>query len=193
MPSLWIIMKKTRDKKEKLTVCPPRYPAWRDCGRGFTLLELMISIVILAIMISAAIVSLLPARNRARLKAVQAEVATTIKTIQSYALQGKVTGGSVPAGYGFKFTGSQQYVIFYCDTGQCGTSDSDVPIGDPFSIQDRGVTLTVPADPSNTRFYFDVPNGNLNPPRTDDLVMTLNIGGVNKNVTVKKSGSVLED
>lgn len=191
MPSLWIIMKKIRDKKEKLTAYPPRVA--KHCGRGFTLLELMISIVILAIMISAAIVSLLPARNRARLKAVQAEVATTIKTIQSYALQGKVTGGEVPAGYGFKFyPDSQHYVIFYCDTGQCGSPDDDVIINN-FSIQDRGVKLDDSINLASTRFYFDIPNGNLSPPLTEDLVMKLDLGGISKNVTVKKSGSVLED
>ena len=168
--------------------CPSRYPAWRGCGRGFTLLELMISIAVLAIMIMAAIVSLLPARNQARLKAVQAEVATTIKMIQSNALQGKVTNGAVPAGYGFQFIGNQTYEIFSCDPCT-GSADTQVAV---FSLQDRGVTLNSPAFGS-TRFYFDIPNGNCS--LTEDLPMVLNISGsgITKTVRVKKSGAVLEE
>lgn len=159
--------------------------------KGFTLIELLISMGVLAIMITAAIVSLLPARNQTRLKAVQAEVATTIKTIQSYALQGKITSsGKVPAGYGFKFTGNQTYIIFYCNTGECGSPALDNQVA-YFSIADRGATLTAPASPADTRFFFDIPNGNCS--LTGDLLMTLNLGGINKNVRVKKSGAVLEE
>lgn len=177
-------------KKEKIMIFTSHHAARRSCGRGFTLLELMISMALLAIMISAAIISLLPARNQARLKTVQAEVATTIKTIQSYALQGRVTDGGVPAGYGFKLTGGQTYEIFYCTTPiLCGSDPAqDQKIGSTFSTQDRGVTIS---SSGGTRFYFDIPNGRLNPEA--DLEMTLSLGGSSKKVTVKKSGSVLEE
>lgn len=169
--------------------CPLRVPAWRDCKRGFTLMELMISMALLAIMISAAIMSLLPARNQSRLKTVQAEIVTTIKMIQSYALQGKVTDGKVPAGYGFKLTSDHTYEIFYCDTSLCDDPLSDQTMGSSFSTQDRGVSLS---STGGTRFYFDIPNGRLNPDEAD-LVMTLVIGEASEKITVKKSGSVLEE
>lgn len=168
----------------------------RSFCSGFTLVELMISMAVLAIMISAAIVSLIPAKNQAKVKAVQAEVATTIKTIQSYALQGKVApDGKVPAGYGFEFTSAQTYIIFYCVAGSCGDPGQDIThVVSTFSFQDKGVTLTNPSTLSDTRIFFDIPYGNLNPILAGDLsTMTLTLSGISKNIIVKKTGAVIEE
>jgi prepilin-type N-terminal cleavage/methylation domain-containing protein len=166
---------------------------------GFTLIELMTVIAIFGIMVSVVLISFNPIKNQNKLKAVQTEMVSTIKQAQSYALQGKaIPGVGTPKGYGFEFFSNQQYRIFYCmSEAECANASLDAShVVTDFSTADRGVTLTVPADFTTTRFYFDIPNGNRLPESFGDAAgnfkMTLSLSGTTRDITISKSGSIIE-
>lgn len=135
--------------------------------RGFTIIELLIVIAIMAILSATGFMSYQNARRDAVLRAAQREVATAIRMTQGYALQGKTqnTGGEdfTPCGYGFEFTDKDSYRIFYtkADNGSLCKDDNNYPGGeikvDSFVLNED---VTITNDPINsTKFYFKIPFG----------------------------------
>ncbi len=140
--------------------------------KGVTLLELMVVIAIIGIMSSVSIVSLHSLRTRARLKSAQSEVTATIKTAQSYALQGKQGNGTdIACGYGFRFTDDENYEIFYnkliandCDKQNKIGADRH-HIGTSVTVftgkLSDGVKLQAPASSDQTEMFFIIPYANI--------------------------------
>jgi prepilin-type N-terminal cleavage/methylation domain-containing protein len=136
--------------------------------RGFTIIELLIVIAIMAILSATGFMSYQNARRDAVLRAAQREVATAIRMTQGYALQGKTqidqnTGEDfTPCGYGFEFTDEDSYRIFYTKAdGSLCKDDNNYPGGEKevdVFVLNEDVTIT--NDPINsTKFYFKIPFG----------------------------------
>lgn len=92
---------------------------------GFTLIEVIIVIAIIGIMTAISIVSLRGGKTSNNLETSRREVASIIKLAQSYALQGKITGGNTPCGFGVRFTDSNSYELFYIVPGSGSCSDKN--------------------------------------------------------------------
>lgn len=82
--------------------------------KGFTLIELIISIAIVGILSIIIIVSSKSIRSNASLKSAQADISARIKKTQDYALKTKGQAETIVCGYGFRFINSNRsYEIFY--------------------------------------------------------------------------------
>jgi prepilin-type N-terminal cleavage/methylation domain-containing protein len=164
---------------------------------GFTLVEIMVVISILAIMTLVSFASLSSSKKNVALRSAQREVASAIRIAQSYALQGKWPSGAASVcGYGFRFETTSQYRIFYfsktggvCDINNQTISESQALQG--------GVVLSSPNNSlsTTTRVYFNIPNGNANIPGCPGpgLMLAFNASGTTKTVTINCRGSVTEN
>ena len=144
----------------------------KNKNKGFTFLEVMVTISVIAILSSIGLVSLTSSKSVTRLKNAQSEVAATIKMAQSYALQGKKPTSGTACGYGFQFTGSGTYRIYYNPLNtslfsDCNAQNLDVGYRhnivssqevEPLSLP-AGVMLKSPAF-AVTGIFFDVPHAN---------------------------------
>jgi type II secretion system protein H len=170
--------------------------------KGVTFLELMVVIAIIGIMTAVALVSLQPAKDDARLKAAQGEVAASIRLAQSYALQGKAQAGAKPCGYGFRFdptdSNKQKYEIFYkvANTGKdCSdpnyTSFNTV---EGYSLK-NGVFLNAPVF-ANTEIYYAIPFGTMYGSNGSPFLNTtlkVKYLTVEKNISITTGGQVIEN
>lgn len=138
--------------------------------KGFTLIEILAIIAITGILASIMIVSLSPAKSNAKLRAAQREVAATIRTAQSYALQGKSQDVGRVCGYGVYFPDDKErYEIFYnpliaeavpCEDQNISPanrqhSGNSETSGAPFDLPE-GVQLST----SENTIFFDIPHAN---------------------------------
>lgn len=126
--------------------------------RAVTMIELLMVMAIISIMTTVGIASWQSSQADAKLRTAQREVAATVKLAQSYALQGKMqddgSGNMVtPCGYGFMFTSSTAYQIFYnlppagtdCRTYNSSASDRTYIAGKSKTIGSSlgsGITMT---------------------------------------------------
>lgn len=174
--------------------------------RAVTLVEMMVVIAIIGIITGVTIVSFQSGKSSSRLQAAQREVAATIKLAQSYALQGKAQGGVTPCGYGFRFSDSSHYEIFYNPSGgsTCEAKNNDpsqrqwidagsTPAAESLELN-NGVTLS--SSVLNTQIYFTVPHaneynsaGNL---YASSQTLTFNFSGTTKTITINPGGHVDE-
>lgn len=163
--------------------------------KGFTLLELVVLIAIVGTMAGVAILSLVPSRKHAALRAAQSELASAISVTQSYALQGRTNGERDVCGYGLEFINDTQYRIFFyrkvgapLDCDHDDTSDNEtIERSKPLS---GGVRLSSPSGvplSDFTRIQFDIPNGNL-VKRTSIYTLSVSDGSASKTVTVSDRG-----
>jgi prepilin-type N-terminal cleavage/methylation domain-containing protein len=182
--------------------------------RGFSLIELMVVIGIIAIMSIILLVSFNSNKSQSRLKVAQRETASAIKLAQSYALQGKTQGGATPCGYGFIFTLNNQYQIYYNLPGAstCTIRNSDVNyrhyrasapdasvLGESAALK-SGVILS-PYSQNNTDIYFTVPQANTykNAGTAYDVAQTLTFSSTisgttnTKTITINPGGYVTEN
>jgi prepilin-type N-terminal cleavage/methylation domain-containing protein len=177
--------------------------------KAFSLMELLIVIAIIGIMTAVGFVSLTSNKTKTNLETAQREVASTIKLVQSYALQGKKQGASTPCGYGFRFADATNYQIFYniaapgknCDQTndpavyptylhyKIGTSQP----AETGSLK-NGVTLSGVTDYTTTEIYWTVPFGNMydNNGATFSASKTFTLNS-SKTVTVSPGGGVAEN
>jgi type II secretion system protein H len=139
--------------------------------KGFTLLEIMVVVSIIAIMTGIMIISLNQSKNRQALKTSAGEVVAAIRETQNYALTGKSAGGSCN-NYYFQFSG-QNYTV-YNGNGSCGISDSYV-LSESVNFNGSG-TIT-----------FTAPHGN-----TSGTTIVLSRGGDNINICVSDTGMIQE-
>lgn len=178
--------------------------------RAVTLIEMMTVIAIIGIITSVTIVSFQSGRADSRLRAAQREVAATIKLAQGYALQGKTQAGEVPCGYGFRFTDTDSYEIFYnLLTGYTDCTEQNEVAGkrhwiDAESIQaeplelNNGVVLNTAVDVNDnfTEIFFTVPHANAykNDGSLYDSpkIIEFNFAGIPKSITINEGGFVSE-
>lgn len=169
--------------------------------KAFSLIELITVIAIIGIMTGIAVVSLTPAKTSAKLDAAGREVASAIKLAQSYALQGKVAGGSVPCGYGvYADEDMTGYRIFYLLKGgsdnceDLNNSSSDINSADKTSKISEAYTLKdgvkFSSDSKKSWVYYSVPHGNMF--SSAKVIWELDFNGNKKNITIK-SGGVVEE
>lgn len=142
----------------------------KKVNRGFSLIELLIVMSIVAIMSSVGFMSYQDSKRDAILRAAQREVATVIRMAQGYALQGKTQNDGndfTPCGYGVRFTSSGSYRIFYTKANagsDCKTDDNYPGTGTTvanniYTLSDDATISNSPA--SDVEFYFKVPFGNM--------------------------------
>ncbi len=159
-------------------------------GAGFTLLELMVVIALIAFVGLASIIFMSPAKKNVALRASQREVASTIRLAQSYALQGKMpTGLDSICGWGFRFSDSENYQIFYytndCDSPGNSTGTTSFE-NYPLS---RGVAVS---GGNNIKIFFRIPHGNAAIINQNDI--TLSFGSdESKTISISSSGAVTEN
>jgi prepilin-type N-terminal cleavage/methylation domain-containing protein len=152
---------------------------------GFTLLEVIIVIAIVGVMAAVVSVSLVPARNEAKVRAAQTESAATIKLAQSYALQGKKLGAVTPNFFGFVISSSTVYKICGCSVANCSDcSGANI-------IESRNLPAGVTFGTSALALTFNVPDGNINP--SADTTISMSGGGISKSITVKAGGAIVEN
>ena len=120
---------------------------------GFTLIELMVSMAILSIMVTATIISMGGAKTKQEVEGAARQVAAAIREAQNYALTGKNIGssGDVPCRFRLAATGTSSFTIQQKEfsSGSCGI-DSGSPL--TYSLL-AGVTV------STNNVSFDVPRG----------------------------------
>ncbi|MFA5962307.1 MAG: prepilin-type N-terminal cleavage/methylation domain-containing protein [Parcubacteria group bacterium] len=149
--------------------------------KGFTFVEVIIVIGIVGIMLSIGFVSLRPAQDLAKLKAAQSEVAADIKQAQSNALQGKMTGGSVPKYYGVRFNADGK--TYYLCYSNILTSCNNI-------IYTQKLKDGVASNAGGKMMMFDVPNGNY---KSAALVITFTLNTKTKTVTIGANGSIAQN
>ncbi len=131
-------------------------------SRGFTLIEVMVSVAILALMAAVTIVSMNGGRNRQEVEASTRLVAATLREAQNNALSGKnITGtaGSRPCQFRVRTTGGTGTITHeQLNAGDVlcpnpGTATNGAWSGFSTDLL-NGVTFS-----SSTEVYFDVPRG----------------------------------
>jgi type II secretory pathway pseudopilin PulG len=183
---------------------------------GFTFLELIIIISIIGIGASVAIVSLNSSKNYTKLKAAQADIATSIKMAQSYSLQGKTQPGEKVCGYGFRFQDNTHYSIYYIKlhtviNDNCGEQninqiyrsflsageDNTATADQAYALSD-GVELSSSIE--DAVIFFDIPSANVY--NKDGLELDAPISlefecppgsGDKKSITMNELGLITED
>jgi len=143
-----------------------------DFIQGFTLIEILAALAIMGIMLSIILISFNSSKRDVTLKSAQREVASAIKMAHAYALQGKTQNEETPCGYGFRFTDSDSYMIFYNKFQKIG-SDNDCNDQNERKGYRRYGTFSQEAESydlgngvkkdgaalSSTTVYFAVPHG----------------------------------
>lgn len=79
--------------------------------RGFTLVEMLITLGIIAVILSFSSVSLLSSRNRSSFASAMTVILTDLNSQRLKAMSGDTEGAAPPAGYGIYF-GSDGYTLF---------------------------------------------------------------------------------
>lgn len=138
--------------------------------RGFSFLELMITIAIAGIMTATMLVSMNEQRDRKAVEGAAREVAAVIREIQNYALTGKKLASSSGCAYVFNWSGTG-YNISSCDTQS-------------YTLK-NGVSFN-----NNGSFSFSIPFANLNTSSTTSIMLKKNSS--NYYVCVYASGVVSE-
>ncbi|MDO8240730.1 MAG: prepilin-type N-terminal cleavage/methylation domain-containing protein [Candidatus Moranbacteria bacterium] len=170
---------------------------------GFSFLELIITIAIMGIMGGVGFASLQSSKSTTRLVTAQREVATTIRLAQSYALQGRMQGGQTPCGYGFRFTDTSKYEIFYKlpNSGKDCSDTNFTSFNQMENLQlGNNVVLSSPAVSADTEIYFAIPFGNvlgkdgLTLVGDQLIVLQYPAGtGATKSVTISSTGNIVEN
>lgn len=159
------------------------------------MIEILIVISILVIMSIVGMVSLQPAKNDARLRAAQREVAATIKMAQSYALQGRMQNGKTPCEYGVQIPDSTHYTIFYRIPMNWNVGCSVVNPNSTTTIEQFALTNgVILKNAIGTEIVFEVPFGNIK--IGDSAIILESPAGSNKTKTIniyQKGESVKEN
>lgn len=164
---------------------------------GFTLLEIMIVIAIIAILSTVSIISFEPIKKNANMSASGDELLSTVNLAREYALQGKMPNGRTSiCGYGFEFTSATQYRIFYyydntatTDSNYCKVQGNFIKTSANARELKSGITLASPAIGSST-IYFSIPRADLvfSAPVNYNIVYTST--SLQKTITVNSAGLI---
>lgn len=156
---------------------------------GFTLIELLLVIGILSILAVATFVSFSSVRSGAKTRSAQREVASAIKLAQSYALEGKVHGGTTPKYYGFKFRNDRRtYVI--CKNNSAGDAGCSADV-ETYTLT-SGVTLNASTSIADSLIMFAIPHGN-NSNAGDRTLILSDSAGSSRSVVINNRGMITED
>lgn len=132
--------------------------------RGFTLLEVMVTIAVIGIMVSVTFVSLSGQKKREETRVVAEELVAHINEIRQQALTGDAVDGNNnnrACGFGIQFYEGSKYRIYYRRTGQCSATNfgdaSTTPV--LFDWTDGKVSFTFTPTGSDY-IFFRVPFAN---------------------------------
>lgn len=155
--------------------------------KGVTFMELMVVIAIISIMSAIGFSLWQSTKGESYLRDAQREVASAIKTAQSYALQGRLRGGEVPCEYGVSINHPNIYRIIYRQA--CGGSIDTL---EEFTLK-NGTTF----DNQNGHYMlFNIPFANVTTATwTTSLIGQLDLrhGGKIKTITIDSNGNVAEN
>jgi len=162
--------------------------------KGVTFMELLVVIAIMGIMAATGFSMWRSTKGKSYVRDAQREIASSIKTAQSYALQGKVQNGDAPFAYGVRIVSSSAYEIFYYATPTDATNNNGTMI-ESFSFNKgayTGISL-------GSRVYFKVPFGDAIGSPGIPLDIPIMYPGVilsqpiTKYVRINSNGSITED
>ncbi len=91
---------------------PSRISPRSDAGRGFTLVELLISLAIIVVMIAIIMTKFSAFDSVTLLKAAAYEIALTLRDAQVYSISVRGTGADFERPYGIHFTNGNSYIFF---------------------------------------------------------------------------------
>lgn len=96
----------------------------KSSQRGITMIELLVSIAIFAIVTAVVLVGFVGSRKHGELRLAADQLVNDLRRLQTAAIAGQAVGGSVPKGFGLTidFTNARQYHLF-ADTMTRGGSD----------------------------------------------------------------------
>lgn len=185
-------------------------------SRGFSLIEILVVIVIISAVSAVGMMTYQSIKNSSQLESSQREVATVIKLTQSYAVQGKTqlidAEQQVPCGYGFRFTSTTEFQIFYnkplsgedCQIINEGSDNNKFRFDAAFSVPienfslGKNVALTAPA-PAYSGIYFTTPDATVHRGNGSILAVgvtrtfVLKFQSLSKNVVINSVGSITEN
>jgi prepilin-type N-terminal cleavage/methylation domain-containing protein len=84
---------------------------------GFTLLESLVTVLIVATVSTLALTNYRSAQQGLKLRQAAAELTATLREAQQHALSGTAVGGSVPAGFGVHFEDTTTTYRLFTDSG----------------------------------------------------------------------------
>ena len=147
------------------------------------MVEVIIVIALIAILSAIMVVSLQRGRVQEQVNSAQNELASAVKLAQSFALQGRKQGGSVPKCYGVRGNASGAvYRIYYTNDSSCDLATYSW--AETYNLS-NGVRFSAGFD-----FKFDVPHGNVesggtatlskSPATSRNVILDMG-GGITKN------------
>jgi prepilin-type N-terminal cleavage/methylation domain-containing protein len=167
-------------------------------SKGFTLIEILVTIAVMIIMFTVGYYSLNSPKSESKLKAAQREVASAISAAHSNALQGKTVNKTfnktLPKYWGFYIhNDNRTYEIVSTDTPGSGETAAET------KSLGNGVIISVKSGIVNDRIYFNVPHGEMfkgsgsqySP--EESIVITLKLETSTKNISLSSMGAVTED
>jgi prepilin-type N-terminal cleavage/methylation domain-containing protein len=160
----------------------------RSCitRRGTSLIEVMAVIAIIAIVSGALMVAFSRNRQASNLEAAGRQLAADIRTVQNYALSGKMQGSTIPCSYGVVWgTGATEYNVTYKKLAGVDTCGNSNPTTIKTAQLPSGVTFG-----SGSAITFLLP-------RADFAVyhssITLKAGSLTKLICIYRNGKILDN
>ena len=125
----------------------------KNCS-GFTLVELLVSITIIAIIASLSIANYKKGGTATDLKMVTQDIVSEVRKVQGYALGSKEFNGLSPAGgWGISFSEGSSELVIFADDGDRQYSNSEIFLKRKFSISEKVIVSDIILN-SNNRSHF---------------------------------------
>ena len=184
-------MKKMREKTKRIGNYSSKMLLERRSA-GFTFIELMAVIAIISIMAVVVAFSMSSPKTVMALKTAQDSLASDIKLVQSYALQGRIPIGITGmCGYGLQFTTNSSYnVFYYTKNGAACDPAVNRTIVNTVALKSNVILSGPPL--ANTYVIANIPNGNL-VMASGSQTFTFSLSSQTRTVTINSVGLVTEN